>query len=64
MPVLKILFYITCMCVSVHMSAGACGDQKWALDHVAGVTGVCELHGMAVGIKFQSSERTELALSY
>lgn len=52
------------MCVYVHMSAGACGGQKGALDHVAGVTGVCELHGMAAGIKFQFSERTVLALSY
>lgn len=64
MPVLKILFQITYMCVSEHVSAGACGGQKGALDHVAGVTGVCVLHDMAVGIEFRSSERTKLALNY
>lgn len=48
MPVLKILFQITYMCVSVHMSVGTCGGQNGALDHVAGVTDVCVLHGMAV----------------
>lgn len=52
------------MCVSEHVSAGACGGQKGALDHVAVVTSVSALHDMAVGIEFQSSERTELALSY
>jgi hypothetical protein len=42
-----ILFFITCICVHVHMcSAGSCKDQR---SPGAGITGSCEQHNVGPG---------------